>query len=141
MLAVAVAALVLGIFVVGLRWLLYPHVNVTIFNETSTVIFDLRVRFLYGERTAERIERGGCAVTEIQSGGDAGVFISYRDSRGILRRDEPLYYSDENGSPDRGSLEVHITNEGKRLVNGIYTAVDIPVGTIHVRPAGRMTVK
>jgi hypothetical protein len=141
MLAIAGTALVLGIFIACLRWLLYPHVNVTIFNESSIAIGDVRIRFLYGERTAERIEPGGTAVTAIQSGGDAGVFISYRDLGGILRKDEPLYYSDERGSPDRGFLEVHVTNGGTRLVNGIYTAVDIPILTIHVRPTGRMAVK
>jgi len=143
MLAVAGACLVFGIFMACASWLLYPHVNLTIFNETSSAIRDVRIKFLYGERTAERIEPGGFAVTEIQSGGDAGVFISYRDSNGILRKDEPLYYSDERGAPDRGFLEVHLTNEGTRLVNGIYTAIifDIPVWRIHVRPTARMTVK
>ena len=141
MLAIAGIALVLAIFMAFLRWLRYPHVKVTISNETSTALRDVRIRFLYGERTAERIEPGGFAVTEIQSGGEAGVFLSYRDSSGILRKDEPLYYSDERGAPDRGFLEVHVTNEGTRLVKGIYTAVlfDIPLWTIHVRPTGRMT--
>jgi hypothetical protein len=135
--------LVLGILTPGLRWLMYPHVNITIFNESSAAIADVRITFLYGERTCERIEPGGVAATEIQSGGDAGVFISYRGSTGVLRNDEILYYSDERGSPDRGWLEVHVTDEGKRLVKGIYTAeaVDIPILTFRVRPTGRMVVK
>jgi hypothetical protein len=141
MLIVASAALVFAICVVCFGWLQYPHVNLTIFNETSSAICDVRVRFLYGERTADRIEPGRFAVTEIQSGGDAGVFMSYRDSAGNRRKEEPLYYSDERGSPDRGFLEVHVTDEGRLLVNGIYTAVDIPILTRHVRPTGRMTVK
>jgi hypothetical protein len=143
MFAVACVALALAIFMACLRWLRYPHVKVAIFNETSTALCDVRIKFLYGERTAERIEPGGSAITEIQSGGDAGVFISYRDSTGILRKDDPLYYSDEEGAPDRGFLKVHVTKEGIRLVKGIYTAIlfDIPVWTIRVRPTGRMTVK
>ena len=83
--AVTAAALILAC----LRWLLYPHVNVTIFDETPTAIRDVRIKFLYGERTAERIQPGGFAGTEIQSGGDAGVFISYLDSSGVLRTDIP----------------------------------------------------
>lgn len=143
MLAVAGAALVFAIFVTCLRWLRYPHVTVTIFNETSTAICDVRIRFAFGERTAEWIKPGGFAVTEIQSAGDSGVFFSFRDSGGILRKDEPLYYSDERGAPDRGVLEVHVTNDGKRVVKRIYTAIlfDIPVWRIPVRPRGRMTVK
>ena len=141
MLAEVGAALVFGILMACLIWLLYPHVNVTMFNETSAAIYDVRIRFLYGERTAERIDPGGCAVTGIQSGGDAGVFLSYRDSLGLLREDKPLYYSDERGSTDRGFLEVHVTNEGTRLVNGVYTALDFPGWTIPVWPTGRMTIK
>jgi hypothetical protein len=45
---------------------------------------------MLGERTAERLGPGGVAVAEIQSGGDAGIFFSYRDSRGILRKAKPL---------------------------------------------------
>jgi hypothetical protein len=142
-LVLAAAALVFGIFIPVLGWLLYPHVKVTIFNETTDALCDVRLRFLYGERMAERIAPGGFAVTEIQSGGDAGVFISDRDAGGILKKDVPLYYSDENGAPDRGFLDVHVTKEGTRLVKGIYTTIllDYPPLTIHVRPKGRMTVK
>jgi hypothetical protein len=138
MLILAGVALVLGIFV---NWLKYPRVKLTIFNETASAIRDVRVSFLSGERLAERIEPGGSAASEIESGGDAGVFISYRDAAGILIKDEPVYYSEDAGSLDRGFLEVHLTGTGTRLVKGIYTAIDIPMLTIHVEPTGRMTVK
>jgi hypothetical protein len=139
--AVAVAAVVLVL--ACLRWLLYPHVNVTVFNESSTAIRDVRLRFLYGERTAERIEPGGFAATEIQSGGESGVFISYRDSSGILIKDQPLYYSDSTASPDRGFVEMHVTDEGTRVDRQIYNFdwFAIPILTVRVRPTGRMTVQ
>jgi hypothetical protein len=98
---VAGAALVFAICMTCFRWLQYPHVNLTIFNETSSAMCDVRVRFLYGERTADRIEPGGFAVTEIQSGGDACVFLSYRETDGIRKKDELLY-----GSGDSGGLDV-----------------------------------
>ncbi len=143
MLAVACVALFLAILMPWLRWLRYPHVKVKIFNETPTALCDVQIKFLSGVRTAERIEPGGSAITDIQSGGDAGVFISYRDSSGILKNDEPLYYSDEEGAPDRGFLEVHVTKEGTRLVKGIYTAIlfDVPIWKIHVSPTGRLNVR
>ena len=139
MLAVAAVALALGILVTSLTWLQYPHIDVTIFNETSTLICNVRISFLYGERTAEQLRPGGVAFTEIQSGGDAGIFFSYRDSGGILRDAEPLYYESGNC----GFLEVHVTNEGARLVNGIYAGFGgIPLlGIRSVRPTGQMTVK
>ena len=137
MVAVAAVALVLGILVSCLRWVQYPHINVTIFNETSTSICDVRISFLYGERTAEQLRPGGVAFTEIQSGGDAGIFFSYRDSRGVLRRAEPLYYE----SGDRGFLEVHVTNERAQLVNGIYASGSSMAFTSRVKPMAQMTVK
>jgi hypothetical protein len=82
MLIVAGLALVFAIFMACFRWLQYPHVNLTIFNGASSAICDALVRFLYGERTADRIEPGGFAVTEIQSGGEAGVFIGWRGHSG-----------------------------------------------------------
>ena len=138
--SVVCVALVLAIFTMGLRWLRYPHVSVRVLNETSTPIYDVHIKFLFGERNCERIDPGGLADTEIQSGGSASVFLSYRDSEGIVREDE-LYNSGEMDSLDRGLLEVHVTNEGIRLVNEIYTAVDIPLLNIHVNRMGQMTVK
>ena len=137
-LVLAGVALVLGIFV---NWLKYPRVKLTIFNETANGIHDVRVSFLSGERTAARIEPGGFAISEIESGGSAGVFISYRDSAGTVKKDEPVYYSGDMGSLDRGFLEVHLTSKGTTLVKGIYTAIDIPILTIHVKPTGLMTLK
>jgi len=136
-LILAGVALVLGILV---NWLKHPRVKLTIFNETGNALRDVSISFMTGERTAEQIKPGGFAVTEIESGGSAGVFISYRDSAGILRKDEPVYSSEDVGT-DRGFLEVHLTDKGTRLVKGIYTAIDIPFLTIHVEPTGQMTVK
>jgi hypothetical protein len=140
-LAAAGAALVLATLAACLRWLAYPHVKLTIINESAAAISDVRIDFLYGERTAERIEPGAGAVTEIQSGGDAGVYISYRDSGGALADCKPLYYSPDAGGFDRGFLEVHITDEDTRVVNGTYQAIDIPIFTIRVSPTGNLTVK
>jgi hypothetical protein len=146
MLAVGCVALFLALFlrVLGpcLTWLWYPHVKVKIFNETSAALCDVRIKFMNGVRTAERIEPGSSAVTEIQSGGDAGVFMSYRDSSGVIKADEPLHYSDENGTLDRGFLEVHVTKEGTRLVRGIYTAIwfDVP-GQVRVSRTGQLNLE
>jgi hypothetical protein len=137
MLAVAVAALVLGIFMACLLWARYPHIKVTIFNESSATISDVRVKFLYGERTAKRVRPGGIAVTEIQSGGDAGIFLSYRNSDGVLYEAEPLYYESGN----RGFLELHVTDGGGRMVNGIYAGGDLGVWNLHLSPKGGMTVR
>ena len=141
MLAVAALALALGIFMAVARWFVYPHVKLTIVNESSAAICDVRIDFLYGERTAKRIEPGVVAESEIRSGGSAGVYISYRDARGIFRRNHCLYYSGEHGSEDRGFLEVHIPDGGIRLVDGVYTAVDFPIWTIRVPPTGRLIVR
>lgn len=136
--AVAAVALVL----VGLRWLLYPHIDVTVFNESSAAIRDVRLRFLYGECTADRIESGGYAAGPIQSGGESGVFLTYRDPDGVLRRDQPVHYSDSTASPDRGFLEIHVTNEGLRIVKNIDNFdLDTVSPVIQVRPAAPMTVK
>ena len=138
--AVAVAAMALVLWC--LRWLLYPHIKVMVFNDSFAAILDVRLRFLYGERTAERIEPGGYAATEIQSGGESGVFISYRDQSGGLRTDEPLYYSESTASPDRGYLEVHISSERIGIVKSIYNFDLDPVSpVIQVRPTAQMTVR
>ena len=137
MVAVAALALAFSILVGFLRWFLYPRIIVTIVNETSAPIRDLRLTFLRGERTAELLGPGGVAVTEIESGGDAGIFFSYRDSRGTLREAEPLHHESGN----RGFLEVHVTNEGTRLVNGIRATGEPPAWSIRVKPTGPMTVK
>ena len=109
-------------------------IKVTIFNKTSAPIYDLRVNFLYGERQAKRLVAGGVAFTEIQSGGDAGIFFSYRDSGESSRKAEPLYYG---SSGNRGFLKVHSNAEGVRLINGIYWGDQIPIlGIRRVRPTG-----
>jgi hypothetical protein len=137
MLFLAGVALSLGILV---NWLKCPRVKLTIFNETGQAMRDVRISFMSGARTAERIEPGGFAVTEIETSGDAGVFMSYRDSDGILRMDEPVYYSEDIGA-ERGFLEVHLSEKGARRVKGIYSAIDIPSLTVHPEPTGQMTVK
>jgi hypothetical protein len=142
--AVAAVALALGILVPSLRWLQYPHITVTVFNETSAPISDLRITFLYGKRTAKQLGPGGVAVAEIQSGGESGVFFSYRDSSRIPRWDVPLHYSDSTASLDRGFLEAHVTNEEIRIVQHISNPTIcelIPVRTIRVNPTGEMTVR
>jgi hypothetical protein len=142
MLAVACVAFFLGVLMPCLTWLRYPHVKVKIFNETSTALYGVRIKFFCGARAAERIEPGGSAITEIQSGGDAGVFMSYWDSNGIVRIDEPIHYSDENGTLDRGFLEVHVTKEGIRVVKGIYTAIWFDIlPQVRVSPTGPMNVR
>ena len=137
---VGAVAVGLGLLVACLRWAAYPHINVTVLNETSAPIYDLHlhVGFWYDEeRTAEQLRASGVAFTEIQSGGDAGIFFSYRDPKGVLRKAEPLYYESGN----RGFLEVHVTDEGTRLVNGIYAGIEFGAFTIPARPTGQMTVK
>jgi hypothetical protein len=126
---------------VGYRWLVHPHVKLTIINETSAAISHVRVTFLFGQRTAERIEPGGLATTEIESGGSAGIYLSYRDSKGIVRKNVRLYESGENGSQDRGFFRVRVTDEGLKFRNGVFTAIDVPRLTVHVDPSGRMLVR
>jgi hypothetical protein len=133
-------AVVFGILIAGLSWLVYPHVKLTIFNESSSAICDVRIDMFYAKRTAERIEPGGFAVTEFQIVAGDTVSMSYRDSIGI-RRKELLYCSDEYSSSPRGSLEVHVMADGLTCFNRIYTAVDIPAWTFPAWPTGRMAVK
>ena len=99
------------------------------------------VTFLHGERTADRIQPGGFAVTEIESGGDL-VFCSRIWTRTESGKDELIYSSGDLGGHTRGFLEVHLTNEGTQLVNGVYSNVllDILGWTRHVSPSGRMNV-
>jgi hypothetical protein len=137
MLVVACVALILGIFMACVERVRYPHINVKILNESSTTISDVRVSFLYGERTAAQLRSGGVAFTEIQSGGDAGIFVSYRDSTGTLRKAEPVY--EESGT--RGFLEIHVNDEGTWLVKRIYDGVDVGAWNIRVRATGHMAVK
>jgi hypothetical protein len=140
MLAVAVVAFVVGFFVSCLRWLQYPHINVTIFNETSAPICDLHLSFFCGNRTADQLRPGGVAVAEIQSNPEAGIFLSYLDLWGDFRKAVPLLYGNAG---DRGYLEVHVTNQGLQVVNGIYcSGGETPVlGICRVRPTGKMRVE
>jgi hypothetical protein len=101
-LTVAIAALVLGGIVGSYSWLIYPHVELTIFNETATAISDIRVKFSEGECTAERIEPGGTAVADILTGAGMRVYITYRDSNGTLKEDKVIYESYSEGSYERG---------------------------------------
>jgi hypothetical protein len=136
--AVAAVAVVLGLLVSCLRWIQYPHISVTILNETSAPIYDLRLSFLCGERTARQVKSGGVASTEIQSGGEAGIFFSCRDSGGTIRKAEPVYYESGN----RGSLKIQVYEEDIISINIIYFGEKIPMlGIRRIRPTGPMTVK
>jgi hypothetical protein len=53
------------------------------------------------------------------------------------RKVGPVY--EESGN--RGFLDVHIGDEGTRLVNGIYAGVDAGAWETRVSPTGQMTVK
>jgi hypothetical protein len=139
--ATAGGALLLGIIVTCLAWLMYPHIDLTVFNESSNPVFDVCVTFSYGERTAARIDPAGVAAAHIQSGGDAGVFLSYRDAAGTRSKRQALYYSPDSGGPDRGFLEVHVTDHGVSVVNGVYPSFDVRPFLIRVWPTGPMRVK
>src|ERR1700679_4000972 len=136
----AVAVLAFAIAIAFFIRLLYPHVNLTIFNESSSAMGDVRIDYFYGRRTGERIEPGGVALTVFQIYGGGTVSMSYRDSAGI-RRDELLYVSGEHSHMPRGSLLLHVTNKGTRLVVSAYTAIDVPAWTFPTWPTGRMTVR
>lgn len=137
-----VVALVLGAIARPVAWLVYPHMNVTIYNESSAAIRDVRLSSFYGVRTAARIEPGGYATTAIQSSGESGVFLSYRDASGSLKSEEAVYYSPSTASPDRGNLEIRITDGGTRVVEDIDLRFDglSPV-TLRQWPWGGMTVR
>jgi hypothetical protein len=119
----AVTAALLAISVLGLRWYLNPRIKLSIFNESSTSIYDLRVSFLGGERTLHELKPGKVAVSEIRSGGDAGIDCWYRDRLGNLLRVSPIYYESGN----RGFLEIHVSRDVPHIINGIY-ALDAPRG-------------
>jgi hypothetical protein len=133
-------ALALAVFVSCLRWLQYPHIDVTIINETPHPVLDLHLTFAYGERTVERLEPRSVAVTEIQSYGEEDLSLSYRDSQGTLRQGVNLLSSGPPGN--RGSLEVHFTNDGVKVVNELYPCPgEIPIlGVRRVAPTGYMKV-
>lgn len=135
--AITITAIALACIVAGLRWYLCPHIRITVFNESSTPIYALRVGFMGGERSAEEVKPRSVAETVIQSGGDAGIYFSYRDSKGILKKVEPLYCESGN----RGLVELHITNDGERLVNGIYAFDTLSVWSVRVRESGQMVVR
>jgi hypothetical protein len=136
----AVAVLAFAIAIAFFSWLLYPHVNLTIFNESSAAMGDVRIDYFYGSRTAERIEPGGIALAVFQIYGGGTVSMSYRDSAGV-RRVELLYGAGEYSYMPRGSLEVPLTNKGTRLVDRTYMAFDVLAWTLPTWPTGRMTVR
>jgi hypothetical protein len=114
MLAVAIVAIGLCILS-SFGWLQDPHVDVTIFNETSGPISDLRVTFPGGYRTAEQLAPGRVATTQVQWP-EVGALFSYRDSGGILRETQaPNVYG-----ATRGFLEFHVTDERIRVVKDVY---------------------
>ena len=68
------AALAFVVAIACFIWLVYPHVKLTIFNESSIALRDVCVKCDCTKRTAERIEPGGYAVTDIQPGGESTVY-------------------------------------------------------------------
>ena len=136
MVAVGVAALVAGVCVLFLRWLLFPHVDVTVFNETTATISELLIDDEHVTRTAEKLGPGGVALTTIQPDDEACISLSYRDSNQVLRKVEPVCYSG-----NRGSLEIHITPTGSHAVNNIYFGIEMGSWTIKARPTGRMSIR
>jgi hypothetical protein len=119
MVAVASAAVACGALVGGFRWFLYPHVRVTIFNETSSAVHEVRVKCFGGENSAERIEAGGSASVDIQCGGEDNVYVTFRDSRGAQMKDHLVHGSRDNA--ERGYLNVYLTKRGVRVVEAVYS--------------------
>jgi hypothetical protein len=137
MVAVSVVALILGTLVIILRWDLNPYITVMIFNETNAALSDVIVSYGDGQRRAERIEAGGIATSDIQSYGESGIILSYRDSQGNPRTSEGLAYI-ETGF--RGSLEIHVRDAGLRLVDDIRVGPYPGPWMIRLSPAGRLKV-
>jgi hypothetical protein len=137
---IVVAGVAIGLGVL-LNWVRYPRVGLTVFNETSAAIYSVRVSFSTGERLAECIPAGGCASTEIQSYAGSTTYITYRDAAGKLKTDVPVYVSEERWLVDRGSIAVHLTPEGERVVASVYQTDAIPILTVDLSPTGSMTVK
>jgi hypothetical protein len=137
-LAIAMATIAIALAIRSFfAWLAHPHIIVTVYNESSGDISNLRVAFPDGDRVAEYLAPGHTARAEIQFA-DEGIFFSYTDRGGIARSAEEVF--DYMGN--RGTLEYHVTNDGVRIVNGIYWFDEIPIlGVYRVAPKGRMVVR
>jgi hypothetical protein len=142
----AVTALAAGIAILlhlsapCIVWLSYPKINVTVFNESTDEMHNVRIKFFCGERVLDCIPRGRRAVTEVQSAGESGVFLSYKGPSGTIKKDLPLHYSDSSGPFDRGFVEVHITDEGTRIVKRIYVD-NLPWPSSRIAPAAQMRIE
>jgi hypothetical protein len=136
MVTVAVVAVTLGVLAAGFRWLLFPSISVRLLNDSKTPIHDVRLTFLRGERSVDRIMPGEVAMALIQSGGDAGIFLSYKDSDDKIREGKTWY---ESGN--RGWLDVRVSDHGPRMMDGIYAGLDLGVLSVRVPPTGRMSVR
>jgi hypothetical protein len=137
MLVVAGVALFLGVIITSLRWLQYPHINVTIVNETSSPIYSVCLSSYSTERKVGQLRSGGVAMTVIQDG-ESNMWLTYRSLIGVVWTAGP--FSEESGN--RGYLEYHVTDAGVHVINGIYNFDAPPIfGIREVPRTGEMTVK
>jgi hypothetical protein len=133
---VAGSALLLAPFVMGLRWLSYPHINVTIYNELPDGIRNVRLGSNSFERTAYELQEGEVAMTVIHDG-ETNMWLEFTDSAGRKRSAGP--FSHESGN--RGDLEYHISKSGVKITDGIYNFDHIPVlGTCETPRTAQMKV-
>jgi hypothetical protein len=96
------------------------RVGQLVLNESRGTMSAVRVSHVGGERRDDQIPPGHLARWELQSQGESDLTLSYRDSNGSLRRCGDLCYF-ENGY--RGVFEIHVRDDGMRLVDGIYPGV------------------
>ncbi len=130
MIRVAIVAALLTVTITCLNWMRCPRIDVRIFNESSTPVYDLQLKSFYEERTARYLRPGGLARTVIQYG-ESNMFLSYRNSNGVSSRFGP--FSEESGN--RGRLEFHIIDSGVNVVCGIYHFDAPPILGIRQLPA------
>jgi hypothetical protein len=115
--AVATFALACSLLLMLLIWVLNPHVDVTIFNESGTALSDVSINYGGGKRTAERIIAGSSATASIRSSGESGITLSYRDSDGGVKSTKSLAYIEAGY---RGSLEIHVEPGSIRILDRVY---------------------
>jgi hypothetical protein len=132
---VAALGLTLGIIVNLVGWFLNPHITVTVFNETNDMLTEVVVAYQGGQRRAEQIMPGGSASSDIRSSGESGVTLSYRDSQGNLMVPESFAYIEPGY---RGSFDIHVREEGIRLVDGIHADGYPGPWSVRLRPKDQM---
>jgi hypothetical protein len=114
MVVVAALCLVLGFSALWLRWYRNPYVTVTVHNNTSKPLSDVRIRYRYGERKARLIMPGRKASWEIRCRGESDVILEYRGSLGTLNVKADNAYIEQNY---RGSLDLDVDENGVRVVD------------------------